>query len=372
MDALIAGEGPAARPRVELGRRSMKNRHLAILFATTCLPLAAARGEAPTTQQIQSDYDAKQYQDVIRDVSQAMPLTANPTSGYDKSSLLALSAEAHLQLKQYSPAADAYSGASKASADPQTAAIYKAISVLIRKSSNGEYLPKQPTTRPVDANGKPAPIDIIDMNSRSDAMNALLADETKVMSVKLEALKKQTTPQPLMDGIKQLGELRTIELAATGKDEASGQMISAIADHTADVLSGPLTQMSAEVEKLQTQASQSTNAAVTAYNVGDVQTQRGLNSSEKNQLSQIASNAKSISSACDEFTKAMGTPNSKLDGVKKQADDLAKHADEVRSSTYGVTNITAPPTGQTPGQTPGQIPGQTPGQTPHHHNNMGQ
>jgi hypothetical protein len=332
---------------------------LAIVFSAAYIPLPTAHAEPPTTQQIQSDFDSKQYQDVIRDVAQAMPLTADPSKGYDKATLLAYAGESHLQLKHYSPAADAYNNASKATDDPQTAAVYRALTILIRKSSSGQYLPKQPTTRPVDANGKPAPIDIVDMNSRADAMNALLADETKIMSVKVEPLKKQTSLNPLMEGIKQFGDLRAVEIAATGKDEVSGQMISAVADHAAELMSSAITSMSSTVDKLQTQASQSTNAQVTAYNVGDVQTQRGLNSNEKNQLSQIISTAKSISSACDDFAKAMSTPSSTLDGVKKSADALAKHADDVMHASYGVTNITAPPPGQTPGQTPGPMP--------HHH-----
>ncbi|HEY1628865.1 MAG TPA: hypothetical protein VGF52_03335 [Tepidisphaeraceae bacterium] len=333
-----------------------------VTASAVALLCSLAHAEAPTTQQIQDDYDAKQYQNVIRDVAQAMPLAADTSKGYDKSLLLAQAGEAHLQLRQYSPAADSYNNAAKAASDPQTALIYRALSILIHKSSAGKYQPRQPTTQPLDANGKPASIDIIDMNSRTDAMNALLADETKVMSARLDSLKKQTSLNPLMDGIKQLGDLRAVEIAATGKDDASAQLISGVADHAGELMSTALSSMSTMVDKLQQQASQSTNAQVTAYNVGDVQTQRGLNSSEKSQLNQIVNNAKNISSACDDFAKAMSTPSSTLDGAKKQADALAKRADEVMNATYGVTNVTAP-------QTPGQ-PGQTPGHMPHHH--MGQ
>jgi len=300
---------------------------------------ATARAEAPTTQQIQDDYDSKQYQNVIRDVAQAMPLTADPSKGYDKATLLALKAESHLQLKQYAPAADAYNSAAKDSSDPQMATIYKALSLLIHKSPGGSYQPRQPTTRPVDANGKPTPINIIDMNQRGEAMNALLADETKVVSAKIEPLTKQNTLPPLMEGIKQIGDLRAIEMAATGKDEASKQLVGSLADHAAELMSNAIKTMSANVDEIQKHADESTSSGM--YNVT---TRAGLTSTDRNTLNEIINTAKNISSACDQFTAAIKTPSSGFDGVKKDADALSKHAaDVINEENNGTTTTTTPP-----------------------------
>jgi hypothetical protein len=329
-------------------------------MASIVAPLARVHAAAPTTQQIQDDYDSKQYQQVIRDVAQALPLTADPSKGYDKSALLALKGESHLQLRQYSPAVQAYDAASKEASDPQTAAIYRALSVLIHKSTAGQYQPRQPTTRPVDAaGGKPAPIDIIDMNSRGDAMGALLADETKVMTARVEPLKNQNSLAPLMDGIKQLGDLHAVELAVTGKDETSGQLMSPIAGRAADLMTQQLTLMSANVGKLQKEATQPGNTVQTSpYGMGaGAVSQRGLNSSEINSLNDVIDTANKIIAACDDFTKAMQTSASPFDSVKTTATALVKHANDVLHADYSGT--------ATPTTPPGEMPH-------HHHGNTGQ
>jgi archaellum component FlaC len=198
------------------------------------------------------------------------------------------------------------------------------------------------------------------MDNRGDALNALLADETKVMSARVEPLKNQTSLSPLMDGIKQLGDLRAIEVTATGKDDTSEQLMSGVASRASDLMSQQLTQMSATVDNLQKQANQPGNTVQTSpYGMGYANVaQRGLNSSEVNQLNEISNTAKKISAACDDFTKAMQTTTSPFDAVKKTADDLAKRANDILHTDY--TGATSP---QKQPQNPGDM---------HHHPHVGQ
>src|SRR3954468_10176542 len=85
---------------------------------------AAPAADAPTMDQIQKDYEAKKYPDVIKEVAVALPLSGDATKGYDKSALLALKGESHLQLKQIQPASEAYAAAAKESQDPAMGDMY--------------------------------------------------------------------------------------------------------------------------------------------------------------------------------------------------------------------------------------------------------
>jgi hypothetical protein len=306
----------------------------------------AAAPDLPSMQDILSDFSNKQYQDVIRKVSQVLPLSSDASKGYDKGNLLAIKGESHLQLKQFSLASDAFMGASKVMSDPNDAGLMKAMAILIRRSGNGIYQPRQPTTRPVDAaGGKPAPINIIEIEGRKEALLALFNDEAKVASIKLEPLKKVPSLPPLMDGIKQIGDLRTIEMAATGKDDTTKAMIAGLAAHATELMSGAIKSMSDNVDKLQQLANQTstdteTNSNGTAF---VITTKRGLNSNEKNALNDIINTNTSILAACDQFTDAAKTDASAFASVKSAATSLSKHADEVLHADYNSTLSNQPP-----------------------------
>src|SRR5450432_310481 len=267
-----------------------------IIAFTLFSSIALHAADVPAMDQIQNDYDAKKYQDVIREVALALPQSADASKGYDKATLLALKGESHLQLKQLGLAADAYTAAAKESADPVNANGYKAVAQLIRKSPGGIYQPKQPTTRPADAaGGKPQPINILDIDSRRDAVEALFHDEAKVFSAKLDALKKQTSLPPLMDGIKQISDLRVLEVAATGSDDTSKQMVASLADHAGELMSAAIKTMAANVDKVETLANQS-NTSIQTNNMNGmaytVTTKRGLISNEKSAHNDINNTAK--------------------------------------------------------------------------------
>ncbi len=303
----------------------------------------AAPGNAPTMGEIKTDYDTKNYQEAIKKVAAAMALSGDAAKEYDRAQLLAIKAESHLHLKQYTPASDAFNAAAKDASDEKDAAAYKATSILIRRSNNGQYQPKQPTSQPAEAAqsagvkaAKPQPIDIVEADSRKEALKALFADEAKVTSAKIESLKKQTTLPPLMEGIKQAGDLRTIELAATDSDETCKQMIGGLAEHAAKLMSDTLQKMSLGVEKT-AEAANKTEQIPQEFPNGGRQTvtiKRGLNSNDQSNLKGVISTCKSIELACEQLGKSMKVENDAFASVKADASKLATRAEEVLKADY--------------------------------------
>jgi hypothetical protein len=312
------------------------------LLAMVCLFLVAA-DTPPSMSEIQQDYDAQKYQDVLKKVAQVLPAANKAGSEYDRAKLFELKAESHLRLKQQQPASEAFAQAAKAGSDEKQIAADTATALLVKRSQNLKYNPKQPTTKPVAAGGKPEPIDIVDPKSRKEALQALFNDESKTVTAKAESLKKQTSLKPLMDGITQMAELRQLELAATESDATTRQIISGLGDHANQLMGTALKQMQEKVEQISTAANKTFSSQETVNGVTQiVTTKRGINSNDAAALKDVVSTCKNISSACDEFDKALqsgatagaGGGAVSFASTKGQADQISKRAEEVLNANY--------------------------------------
>src|SRR4051812_32829569 len=85
-------------------------RFVAIVALSTLLfgSQALAADAPPTMADIQQDFDAQKYQDVLKKVAQAITLSNKPGSEFDKAKLFELKGESHLRLKQQAPASEAF------------------------------------------------------------------------------------------------------------------------------------------------------------------------------------------------------------------------------------------------------------------------
>lgn len=305
-----------------------------LTFVLLLALVAADPVPPPTMEQIQADFQAQQYQEVIKKVAQALPLSTRAGSNYDRGELFKLKAESHLRLKQWPLAADAFNMAAKESTgDP--AAVLKSTGTLVRRSNNGVYSPKQPTTQP-SAGGKPAPIDIVDPNSRKQALNALFNDEAKVQTAKIESTKKATTLPPVMAAIKQMSELRDFEIAGTGADNTCKQLLSTLGSHANTLMGSAMKTMAAKVEQISKQANEArTEIRDLADGTRETVTyKRGLTSVDTKALKEVISTCQSIAKACDEFTEALAADAGAFTGTRTEADRLGARADDVLRANY--------------------------------------
>jgi hypothetical protein len=295
--------------------------------------LCAGANAQPTQEEIQQDYDGQKYQDVLKKVASVLSLKGNAAQGYDRVALYKLKAESHLRLKQNAPAIEAFTNAAKEATDAKIAGECNALALLVKRSPGGRYTPKQPLA---GTTGKPAPIDILNLQTRKDAMAALFNDESKPALAKVESLKKQKALKPVMDGIRDLSTLRALELAATESDAATKQAISQLGSHANQLMADALKNMSTKVEQIATNANKTTNSQQTLPDgrVEVVINKQGLNSTDKAALKDVIATCTNIGTACDEFVTALGSDGSGFAGTKGQSDQLGKRAEEVLNANY--------------------------------------
>jgi hypothetical protein len=287
---------------------------------------APGRVPPPTTQQLQSMIDAKQYPEVLQQSQRILALKGAAAKDVDKYDVYMLRAEAQLQLKQQGPAAQSYTLAAKATTDPTKAGVPKAMVTLLQKSRGFMYTPK-PTNDPTKTI---APLNILDEKERKTALASLFEDEWKPTQVKIDALKKQgnTSLTPIIEAASLAGEMRGLEMAATGTDTQTSSALSDLTDSAAKLMTDYLDRESKKVDDIDRAANlpQSNNANET--------NRMGLTASQATDLKDIIATCGKLFAASDLVAASAGAKSSDFKSIGMRSSDLGKKADEVLNADY--------------------------------------
>lgn len=329
----------------------MKTTH-ATLFGSIFLLMFASLSfaqQAVTMAEIQADYEAQKYQEVVRKTNTALNLKGNLAVGFDRAELQVLRGEAYLRLKQNPNAVTAFNAAVKETTDSTKGGLWTATAVLIGKSPGGRYVPKQPPGTGAAAGGatRGGPIDIVEPATRKEAFAALFNDEYKLAQTKIQASLKQTSLNPLVESLKTAAGLRNMELAATGKDDTVKGVIDQLGSRAAALMLEEVKKMSTEVEKISTTANQtSTDAYVNpARGSSVVSTQkRGLTTTDSRTLTSVVQMTGQIGKAADELAAAVGS-DQQFSAVKEDSARLSQRAYDVLNANYAgnATNVRTQP-----------------------------
>lgn len=303
------------------------------------LLLVALAPFVPATQPLGVDsvkaaFDAQQYAEAVKLASQQLPGLVKSGNVIDRVAVWELKGESHLMLKQVPLSAEAFSQAGAANPDEKAAAIDKVTAQLIKRSSAGRYQAKtaaNPTT-------KPASFDLTDKQQRKSAIQSLYAEQNKQFTQAVASLDKASGLRPLVQGIKQLSEFRTLELAATGDTANYKAAIARISDHAATLMDDALGKMSTESEMMDRKA-RTTHSAIVVHGSYEysVQLENGLVSSDKAQLADFAATCDDITQASDDFAKATAASD-KLGKVRTRASSVKARAIEIMQHVYHTTD----------------------------------
>src|SRR5688572_20637109 len=214
-------------------------------------------GEAlPTMEQLNAQLAEGKHQEVLKHVAKLLGLRGEHAKTYDRYDLLCLRGEAALRGKANSMAMEAFAQASKAATDPDKQAIARATELLIRRSKPLGYVPRStqaaPAARKVDAAAvKKAnePIPYIEPDDRKRAFAALFADEMAVVAPKVKAATNANGLPPIIDAIKSIGDLRALEVAATGSSAQTKAISGDLGAHAHQLIAGTLGPMERRVEE---------------------------------------------------------------------------------------------------------------------------
>jgi hypothetical protein len=288
---------------------------------------SAPRGAPlPTTQQIQQMLDSKQYPEVLRESQRMLTLKGAAAKDVDKYDVLMLRAEAQLQLKQQGPAVESYNKAIKETSDPTKAGVPKAMVTLIQKSKAFMYTPK-PSNDPTHPG---APLNILEPKERKMALKALFDDEWKPTQAKIDALKKRgnTSLTPIIEASGLAGEMRGLEIAATGTDAQTSTALADLTDNASRLMTDYLDRSTKRVEEVDRAANlpQSNNMNET--------NRMGLTAAEANDLRDIAATCEKLTLAADQVAASAGAKSADFKSISGKAADLGKHANDVLNADY--------------------------------------
>src|SRR3954452_17311273 len=103
---------------------------------------AAGAEPLPTAAEIHQLYDEGKYPEVLQKLQRWLILRGEATKPYDRHDLLRLRGETQLHLKSQAPAAQSFTDAAAATEDAAAIAVDRATALLIKRSQQLAYTPK--------------------------------------------------------------------------------------------------------------------------------------------------------------------------------------------------------------------------------------
>ncbi len=306
------------------------------------LPLLGAAPAAeslPTIAQLNEQFAAGKYQDVMRQIARLLALKGDAAKAYDRYELFVLRGEVSLRNKANPMAIESFAAAQKATADPEKQAKARANEILIRRSKPAGYVPKNAPKLDLPSPGSAAPrpmpagpLPILEEADRKVAMAALLSDELLAVEPKVKAANAATNLSPVIEVARSLGDLRAIELAATGTASQSRQIGADLGKQAHGMIDGALGSMSQRVEACWLSASRSkfvennTGQRTKTYGLF------GLTSVESNSLKEVIDTCEKIQPVANDLAAVTDQPELVADARESQR--LLARAQQVLNYDY--------------------------------------
>ncbi len=275
--------------------------------------------------------DAKQYPEVLAESQRMLALKGPAAKDVDRYEVPDKPAAegADAASKQQSTAIASYQQATKETADPSKAGVAKAMMTLVQKSRAFMYTPKAGS----DPTKTIAPLNLLDPTDRKAALAALFNEEWTPTQAKIDAFKKQGTTSltPILQAADLAGEMRGLEIAATGKDEKTSNALSDLTENASKLMKDYLERSSRDVDNIDRQANYpvDTNTYQT--------TRRGLTSPQINDLKLIISNCQKLTLAAQQVASSAGAGGSEFRAISEKSSDLGKRANDVLTADYSLS-----------------------------------
>src|SRR6185436_14023899 len=144
----------------------------------------------------------------------------------------------------------------------------------------------------------------------------------------IKAAKAAASLQPIIEAVKSLNDVRSIELAADGNDDQVKQLSADLGAHSHELIKDALGKMSQRTEECWTSASrQKVYQDAYGNTLGQAYGMWGLNSTEANALKEVMATAEKIEPVATELGKVTGGAD--LSGDATEAKKLRDRAREV-------------------------------------------
>ena len=295
---------------------------------------AAEAEPLPTAPELHKMFDAAQYQPLLAKLARVLQLKGEAGKGYDHVELATLKADTLMQLKQQASAMASLTDAVKAiteQTDPKVAVQARATLVLLKRSQVFAYTPKAPPA---------APISLLDMPKRKTAYTALLADMRAEVAAKTKVAKAGKTLPPIIEAIRGISDMRSVEMMATESDTDSAQIADDLATQGKTLMDDAVQTMSKRAAEIDTAA----NAALPAPRATAARTKgvpadttvhkKGLDTKSMNELKQIIDTCTKIEAVAKDFEEVSKQNAAGFKEISDTADRTAKAATVTLNTDY--------------------------------------
>lgn len=286
-----------------------------LVFLSVGRTVAAPAPEPlPTPAEIHQLYDEGKYPQVLQKLQRVLILKGDAAKPYDRHDLLRLRGETQLRLKSNAPAVQSFTEAAAATEDASAVAVDRATALLIKRSQQQQaYTPKNAPK------GKTAgAIPIVDPASRKKAMGALFDDELAAAEPRLKAVADAKQLSVILDAVPFIRDLRSLELAATEKDERTRKVLGRLGAHARELLDTAVKDEAKKVDLIEKTA----NETVEIQDYGrdpksngrgaKIETlwkKRGLTRNDANNLRDSYTMMEKVATACHEMADVLGNGN---------------------------------------------------------------
>jgi len=214
------------------------------LLSLLLLPAVLGAKELPTTAELRTMLDAKQYKAVMREVARAMSVKGNDGAiAYDRGELLLIRGEAQLGLRAEPGAAKSFREAVEAAENESTRRSAQTLGLLLDRAEGLTYTAK---TGPAAARRE---IDIV--ADRNAALAALLTDETAAAESRVASTKSADRIAEVLEVAKSLEPLAALEETVGGATNRTGEFRTELASRVDGLLDKALGDMDRRADKVE-------------------------------------------------------------------------------------------------------------------------
>ena len=304
------------------------------------LVIAADPEPLPTQADLRQMFTDAQYQPLLLKIARVLQLKGDPAKAYDRVELLLIRADSLLELKQASSAIQAIGDAMKAiddQTDPKLAAQVRATSVLYSRMKVYVFTPK---TAPKGE--APKPISLTDLTLRKAAFTALLGDLKLDVNAKVKSAKAGKSLTPIMEAARAAGDLRAVEIMATGEETESQKAVDSMADIAKTLTADGVKDLERQAKVIDASANKQVQGMANKNSNGSTTytySKQGLTGQNTKDLKSIIDTCQKIQGIAKDFAAASKSSAAGFKEVQDAADAVLKAATLTLNADYRGTTM---------------------------------
>jgi hypothetical protein len=287
--------------------------------------------------------DERQYAPALQKITASLALKGQAAKTVDRYQLFMLKGECLLQTKATRLALDAYAAATKEAANDHDRVLAEAHETLVKESKGFAYTPRTAAT-PGAEKARPAPIDILNIDSRRKAFAALLTDELATNDAKIKAAKTGKALPPIAQLFAPLARMEGFELASTAGGTGEAVKVKAVraelTDASKKIVAEALRQMSKRLGEIDKSANtfvefyQESVDALARPVMTKMYKKKGLTDPQTKELSETNATCDKLVPALAELAKGLAAEDKTFEPFSDEAARIRKEVDRVLDTDY--------------------------------------